>query len=103
MMDVLFSEDLQNKIALQGCWSDNILSFHDPLSGQDCALLTILSEDFWPILVDVGNLIHAEEHGVVGTPLPIGFTACKERERVQPDLRRDWTAGKGSRSAYRGS
>lgn len=30
--------------------------------------------------MDVGNLIHAEEHGVVWTPLPVGFAACKGRE-----------------------
>lgn len=63
--------------------------------------LTIFSKNFWPILVDVGYLIHAEEHCVVGTPLPIGFTACKERERVQPDLSRDLRAGPGSGWAYR--
>lgn len=40
--------------------------------------LTILSTTFRPVLIDVGNLVHAEEHSVVGTPLPIGFTACEE-------------------------
>lgn len=40
--------------------------------------LTIVSTTFRPVLTDVGNLVHAEEHGVVGTPLPIGFTACED-------------------------
>lgn len=43
------------------------------------AALTILSTVFRSVLMDVGNLVHAEEHGIVGTPLPIRFTACEER------------------------
>lgn len=45
------------------------------------AALTVLFITFRSVLVDVGNLIHAEEHGIVGTPLPIRFTACEERIR----------------------
>lgn len=47
----------------------------------DCWLyrvaFTILSMTFWPVLMDIGNLIHAKEHGIIWTSLPIGFTACK--------------------------
>ncbi len=45
------------------------------------AALTVLFIIFRTVLVDVGNLIHAEEHSIVGTPLPIRFTACEERIR----------------------
>lgn len=37
--------------------------------------LTLLSVTFRPVLVDEGNVVHAKEDGVVGTPLPVRFAA----------------------------
>lgn len=38
-------------------------------------ILTVFSVAFRPVLVDIGNVVHTEEDGVVGTPLAIRFAA----------------------------
>lgn len=66
------------------------------------AALTVLSVTLRSVLVDVGNLIHAEEHSIVGAPLPVRFTACEKRIRPISKLRVATQQQLVSSSAYRG-
>lgn len=50
--------------------------------------------------MDVWNFVHAEEHGIVGTPLPIRFTACEAR--IRNSIRPEVAAQQACGSAHRG-